>query len=78
MIVFWKRIKFRWATAFKNNQHRETRSSLAEAAQASMKADEDKNLSLVDAAQRDIQYLARFVAAWLNRAAGEKSNGTGS
>ena len=56
MIVFWKRIKkFRWAIAFKNNQHRETRSSLAAAAQASMKADGnkkadgDKNLSLVDA-----------------------------
>ena len=38
MIVFWERIKFRLAAAFKNNLHNVARSSLAEAAQGCKKA----------------------------------------
>ena len=34
---FWERVKYRWASAFKFNLHNITRSSLAEAAQVSMK-----------------------------------------
>ena len=70
---FWDMVNYRWATAFKSNLHGIPRSSLAEAAQASMKAANEKNLSLVDAVYADISDSARFDATWKNRLQGEIS-----
>ena len=77
MINFWDNVKYRWVTAFKFNTHQVSRSSLAEAAQASMKAGGEKNVSLVDAAYYDIGESARFEAKWQNRMNGESSVGRG-
>ena len=46
-------------------QEQSAQCSLTEVAQASKIASEDKNLSLVDAAQRGIKDSAIFEAAWL-------------
>ena len=45
---FWDNLKYRWATAYKSNLHAIPNASLAEAAQASIKASNEKNISLVD------------------------------
>ena len=77
MIKFWNNCKYRWASAYKNNLHNSTRSSLAEAAQSSMKAGGEKNLSLVDSVYSDIADSARLEAKWLNRVDGERCVGSG-
>ena len=77
MLRFWDSARYRWASAFKKNLHNCTRSSLAEAAQASMKAGGEKNLSLVDAVYSDISDSARLEAKWLNRIEGERCAGAG-
>ena len=51
--------------------------SLAEAAQASMKAASEKNFSLVDTTYADITDSARLDAKWINRIEGEESRGSG-
>ena len=76
-LTFWDNINWRWATAFKSNLHNVHRSSLAEAAQASMKAANEKNVSLVDATYNDITDSARLDAKWKNRQCGERATGTG-
>ena len=77
MLVFWDKVRFRWATAFKNNLHNTPRSSLAEASQASMTAGGEKNISLSDSACSHITECIRLEATWLNRQAGERVVGTG-
>ena len=75
---FWDRVKYRLASAFKFNLHNITRSSLAEAAQASMKAADEINVSLVNAVYYDITDSARLQAKWENRINGERCTGRGS
>ena len=70
---FWERVKYRWASAFKFNLHNITRSSLAEAAQVSMKV----NISLVDAIYYDITDSAPLQVKWENRINGEGCTGGG-
>ena len=57
---FWDKIKYRWASAFKFNLRNITRSNLAEAAQAFMKAADEIIVSLVDAVCYDITDSARL------------------
>ena len=45
---FWDNLKYRWATVYKSNLHAIPNASLAEAAQASIKASNEKDISLVD------------------------------
>ena len=75
---FWDKVKYRCASAFKFNLHNITRSSLAEAAQASMKAADEINVSLVDAVYYDITDSARLQAKWENRINGERCTGCGT
>ena len=70
---FWDNLKYRWATAYKSNLHAIPNASLAEAAQASMKASNEKNISLVDSIYADISDSARLDAKWKNRLLGEHS-----
>ena len=56
---FWDSIKSRWATSYWVGLHNIPKSSLAEAAQASMKAASEKNISLVDATYPHITDSAR-------------------
>ena len=63
--------------AFKTNTQNVSWSSLAEAAQASIKAGAEKNVSLVDAAYCDIVDSVRFEAKWENRVNGKQSVGRG-
>ena len=63
--------------AFKTNTHNVSRSSLAEAAQASIKAGGEKNISFVDAAYCNIADSARFEAKWENQVNGKQSVGRG-
>ena len=77
MLRFWENVKYRWVAAFKSNMHQCARSSLAEAAQASMKAGGEKNLSLVDAVYADITASAGFEGIWLNRVQGQSCVGSG-
>ena len=53
--------KYRWATAFTKNLHRVPLSRLAEAAEASMRAGHENNISLVDAVYAAISESARLV-----------------
>ena len=59
---FWYNLKCRWATAYKSNLHAIPNPSLAEAAQASMKASNEKNISLVDSIYTGISDSARLDA----------------
>ena len=59
--------------AFKSSTHNVSLSSLAEAAQASIKAGGEKNVSFVDAAYCSIPESARFEAKWQNLTNGEQS-----
>ena len=59
---FRDNLKYRWATAYKSNLHAIPNTSLAEAAQASMKAPNEKNISLVDSTYADISDSARLDA----------------
>ena len=61
---FWDRVKYRRGSPFKFNLHNIARSSLAEAAQASMKAADEINVSLVGSAYYDITDSARLQAKW--------------
>ena len=72
---FWDRVKYRWASAFKFNLHNITRSSLAEAAQASMKAADQINILLVDAIYYGITDSAPLQAKWEDRINGEGHTG---
>ena len=74
---FWDNLKYRWATAYKSNLHAIPNASLAEAAQASMKASNEKNISLVDSIYADISDSARLDAKWKNRLLGEHCRGRG-
>ena len=68
---FWDNLKYRSATAYNSNRHAISNASLAEAAQASMKASNEKNISLVDSICADISDSARLDAKWKNRLLGE-------
>ena len=57
--------------------HNISRSSLAEAAEVSIKAGGEKNVSLIDAAYCGIAESARFKAKWPDRMSGEQSVGRG-
>ena len=70
---FWDNLKYRWATVYKSNLHAIPNASLAEAAKASMKASNEKNISLVDSIYADISDSARLDAKWKNRLLGEHS-----
>ena len=59
---FWDNLKYRWATVYKSNLHAIPNASLAEAAKASMKASNEKNISLVDSIYADISDSARLDA----------------
>ena len=74
---FWLKSKHRWALCFGHSVHQIPRSSLAEAAQASMKADSGKNLSLVDAVINSTVDSLRHEANICNRQAGERAQGRG-
>ena len=74
---FWDNLKYRWATVYKSNLHAIPNASLAEAAQASMKASNEKNISLVDSIYADISDSARLDAKWKNRLLGEHCRGRG-
>ena len=50
MLDFCDDVKYRWVVAFKSNTYNFSQSTLAEAAEASIKAGEEKNVSLIDAA----------------------------
>ena len=77
-LIFWDKVKYRWASAFKFNLHDVTRSSQAEAAHPFMKAADEINISLVDAVPYDITDSARLQAKWENRINGERCTGRGS
>ena len=77
-LKFWDSIKPRWATSYRVGLHNIPKSNLAEAAQASMKAANEKNISLVDATYADITDSARLDAKWVNRIEGEESGGSGT
>ena len=74
---FWDNLKYRWDTAYQSNLHAIPNASLAEAAQGSMKASNEKNISLVDSIYADIPDLARLDAKWKNRLLGEHCRGRG-
>ena len=74
---FWDNLKYRWATAYKSNLHAIPNAILAEAAQASMKASNEKNVSLVDSIYADISDSARLDAKWKNMLLGEQCCGRG-
>ena len=76
-LIFWDKVKYRWASAFKFNLHNVTRSSQAEAAHPFMKAADEINISLVDAVPYDITDSARLQAKWENRINGERCTGCG-
>ena len=76
-LKFWDSIKLRWATCYRVGLHNILKSSLAEAAQASMKAANEKNISLVDVTYVDITDSARLDSKWINRIEGEESRGLG-
>ena len=70
-------LKYRWATAYKSNLHAIPNASLAEAAQASMKASNEMNISLVDSIYADISDSAGLDTKWKNRLLGEHCRGRG-
>ena len=63
----WEKVKSRWAQAYKTNFHNAARSSLAEAAQASMKAVSETSASLVDVVYYHITDSARLDTKWESR-----------
>ena len=63
--------------AFKSNIHNVSRSTLAEAGEASINGGGEKNVSLIDAVYCGIAESARFKAKWQNRMMGEQSVGRG-
>ena len=62
ILRFWEKVKSRWAKAYKTNFHNAAGSSLAEAAQALMKAANETSVSLVDAFYYDITVSALLLA----------------
>ena len=66
MLDFCDNVKHRWVIAFKSYTHTVSWSSLADAAEASIKAAREKNVSLIDAAYCGITESARFKAKWQN------------
>ena len=64
---FWLSCKHRWTLCYRSTIHNVPRSSLAGAAQAAMKADGGKNLSLIDTAIADTIGLIRLKAKFVNR-----------
>ena len=77
-LKFWDSIKSRRATSYRAGLHNISKSSLAEAAQASMNAAYEKNISLVDATYADITDSAGLDAKWINRIKREESLGSSS
>ncbi len=76
-LKFWHECRFRWATAWRSSLQGIPLSSLAEPAQASMKAGSQKNVSLVDGIFADIVDSARLEGKWENRKSEEPSPGSG-
>ena len=74
---FWHDCRFRWATSFRSSLQGIPLSSLAEPAQAAMKAGCQRNISLVDSVFADIVDAARLEGKWQNRTNGERSQGSG-
>ena len=69
-LKFWLRCKHRWALCYRSTVHNVPRSSLAEAAQAAMKVDDGKNLSLVDTVIAATIDSIRLKAKFVNRERG--------
>ena len=69
-LKFWLRCKHRWTLCYRSTVHNVPRSSLAEAAQAAMKADGGKNLSLVDTVIAATIDSIRLKAKFVNRERG--------
>ena len=74
---FWDYVKYRWATAYKSTLHVIPNATLAEAAQASMKASNENNISLTDSIYADISDSARPNAKWKTSLLGEHCRGNG-
>ena len=72
---FWDNLKCRLVTAYKSNLYAIPNASLAEIARASMKASNEKNISLVDSIYADISDSARLDAKWKNSLVGEHCRG---
>ena len=73
----WLKSKHRWAHCFRHSVHQIPRSSLAEAAKASTKADSGKNLSLVNGTINFTVNYLRHEANICNRKTGEGTQGRG-
>ena len=69
-LKFWLRRKHSWALCYRSTVHNVPRSSLAEAAQAAMKADGGKNLSLDDTVIAATIYSIHLKAKFINRERG--------
>ena len=74
---FWLKNKHRWTICFRHSVDQILRSSLADAAKASMKADSGKNLSLVGVIINFTVDSLRNEANICNRQAGERTQGRG-
>ena len=74
-LKFWDSLKYKWAATCKSNLHAIPNASWAEAAQASMKASNEKSISLVNSIFADISDSARLDAKWKNRLLGEHCRG---
>ena len=73
----WDNLKYRWTTSYKSNLHAIPNASWAEAAQASTKASNEKNISLVDSIYADISDSDRLDAKFKNRLLGVHCCGSG-
>ena len=71
-------LKYRWATTYKSNYCAITNASFAETAQASMKASNEKNISLVDSIYADISDSTTVNAKSKNTLLEEHCRGRGS
>ena len=76
-LKFWNDCRFRWSVAYRGQLYAIPSSSLAEAAQASMKAGSQRNVSLVDGCMADIIDSANLKARWINRQRGGSDIGAG-
>ena len=74
---FWLKSKHRWALCFQHSVHQIPGSSLAEAAQASIKADSGNNLSLLNAVINYTLDSLRHEANICNHQAGECAQARG-
>ena len=76
-LQFWLKAKHRWTVCYRSSLHGIPLSSLAETAQASMKAAGGKNVSLIDVVYASVTDSVRLEAKIQNREIGEVVRGTG-